>query len=174
MKTRLLSILLILSLLASVSIPAVSAAEHPKSISPKEALELLINDGHVENLPSCEKCRQIGYKYDSSTDTWEIRGGYDKHYEYSEKTKKVKADNDDTRTKLLEYIYYVDQCSGKFSEEVTTLLALSGGVLMVFGGPAGTVGFIISVGITLIRIDGLFNEMDQCTKYTKEIYKCIK
>lgn len=69
MKARLLSALLVFLLISSVSIPAVSAVESPKSISPKEALELLINEGHVENLPSCEKCRQIGYKYDSSTDT---------------------------------------------------------------------------------------------------------
>jgi len=157
--------------LASVSIPAVSAVEPPKSISPKEALELLINDGHIENLPSCEKCRHIGYKYDSSMDTWEIRGGYDEHCKYSGKTKKVKPDDDDTRTKLLEYIYYVDQCSSKYTEEVGTLLALSGGVLMVFGGPAGTVGFTIAVGFTLIHLNDLGNEMDQCTEYAKKIYK---
>lgn len=171
MKTRLLSALLVFLLISSVSIPAVNAVESPKSISPKEALELLINDGHVENLPSCEKCRQIGYKYDSSTDTWEIRGGYDKYCKYSGKTKKIKADNDDTRTKLLEYIYYVDQCSSKFSEEIETLLGLSGGVLMVLGGPAGTVGFTIIVGGVLIHLDNLGNEMNQCTKYAKEIYK---
>ena len=170
--SRISIVLIILLLLSAFFVcPVMSATESPKTISPQKTLDALIKSKHTENLPSNEKCREIGYKYESTTETWELRGGYSSFSHYWGNTIKIKPKDDDTRAKLLEYMYYVDQCSDKFTEENIALLVVSGGVLMVVGGPVGIVAFTIEVGCAVIKISTLGDDMDQCTEYAKNIYK---
>ena len=172
---RLLCLFLVIFLIINTTTPAAAdGINTPTSITPEEALELLIKNKHTENLPSCEKCREIGYKYDQSRGIWEIRGGYSFFSQYHEYTIKIKANNDDVRKLLLEYIYYVNECTQKHKDGLTLVVVASPAIVCMAAGPVGlAVGGATIIGL-LIALDDKGKDMDKCTEYAKIIYNKLK
>ena len=103
-----LAIILVVSLLFAMYMPVCKAdcVQAPQSTSPKETLDLKIENGCVERY--CDNGiidKAAGYKYDSDKQLWLIKHSVQGHFWVNHR-----ALNDIKLRQLLDYIECVDKC----------------------------------------------------------------
>jgi len=166
MKTRLLSVLLVLLLVTSTFAVPVAAmpVEEPETISPSEALELRVEQGFTERFCEHNGIRDaIGYQYIPLTGTWNIVASDSRIHNINPK-------DDATRLQLLEYMYYVDGHHDAHMESVGALAMAATGVIGIMTlNPVGITLAIITISSAVVLDAKAHEDKNLCYSYAHKI-----